>query len=77
MWTSPKFAAQAIRKAADIGWKPVHYLSSVSQSMNSVLKAAGFENSVGIITSTYLLGADDPAGKGNKEVDEYLAVMKQ
>ncbi|WP_372658589.1 ABC transporter substrate-binding protein [Hydrogenophaga sp.] len=75
--STPKFAAQAIRKAADIGWKPVQYLSSVSQSMNAVLKPAGFENAVGIITSTYLLGADDPAGKGNKDVDEYLAVMKQ
>ena len=75
--STPKFAAQAIRKAGEIGWKPVHYLSSVSQSMNSVLKPAGFENAVGIITSTYLLGADDPAGKGNKDVDEYLAVMKQ
>lgn len=75
--STPKFAAQAIRKSAEIGWKPTHYLSSVSQSMNSVLKPAGFENAVGIITSTYLLGADDPAGKGNKDVDEYLAVMKQ
>ncbi len=75
--STPKFAAQAIRKAADIGWKPVHYIASVSQSMNAVLKPAGFENALGIITSTYLLGADDPAGKGNKDVDDYLSVMKQ
>ena len=75
--STPKFAAQAIRKAAEIGWKPVHYLSSVSQSMNSVLKPAGFENAVGVITSTYLLDADDPVGKGNPAVTEYLATMKQ
>jgi branched-chain amino acid transport system substrate-binding protein len=43
--TSPKFAAQAIRKAAEIGWKPVQFLASVSNSVGSVFKPAGFENS--------------------------------
>ena len=75
--TTPKFAAQAIRKAAEIGWKPTQYLVSVSQSMSSVLKPAGFENSVGIISSTYLLTPSDPAAAGNKDVAEYAAVMKQ
>lgn len=75
--STPKFAAQAIRKAAEIGWKPVHYVSSVSQSVSSVLKPAGFENAVGIITSSYLLEVDDPAGKDRKDLAEYLAVMKQ
>ena len=75
--TTPKFAAQAIRKAAEIGWKPTQYLVSVSQSMSSVLKPAGFENAVGIISSTYLLTPSDPAAAGNKDVAEYAAVMKQ
>lgn len=75
--STPKFAAQAIRKAAELGWKPTHYLVSVSQSMSAVLKPAGLENAVGIITSTYMLGADDPAGKGSKDVEEYLAAMKK
>lgn len=75
--TTPKFAAQAIRKAAEIGWKPTHYLVSVSQSMSSVLKPAGFENSIGIISSTYLVTPSDPAAAGNKEVAEYAATMKQ
>ena len=52
--TTPKFAAQAIRKAADIGWKPVHYLNNVSSSVAAVLKPAGFENSQGIVTAAYL-----------------------
>jgi len=48
---TPKFAAQAIRKAAEIGWKPAHYLNSVSSSVGSVLSPAGTENAVGIITA--------------------------
>ncbi|MDD2545373.1 MAG: ABC transporter substrate-binding protein [Burkholderiaceae bacterium] len=75
--TTPKFAAQALRKAADIGWKPTQYLVSVSQSMSSVLKPAGFENAVGVISSTYLLSPSDPAAAGNKDVADYLATMKQ
>lgn len=75
--TTPKFAAQAIRKAADIGWKPTQYLVSVSQSMSSVLKPAGFDNAMGVISSTYLLAPSDPAAAGNKDVAEYVATMKQ
>jgi branched-chain amino acid transport system substrate-binding protein len=75
--TTPKFAAQAIRKAAEIGFKPTQYLVSVSQSASSVLKPAGLENAVGIISSTYLLTPLDPAAAGNKDVAEYAATMKQ
>ncbi len=56
----PKFAAQSIRKAAEIGWKPVHYLNNVSASIASVMKPAGYENSQGIITAQYL---KDPTDK--------------
>ncbi len=58
--TTPKFAAQAIRQAYDLGWKPVHYLNNVSNSIGAVLKAAGLEKSVGIISSTYYKDASDP-----------------
>ena len=75
--TTPKFAAQAIRKAAELGWKPTQYLVSVSQSMSSVLKPAGLDNAVGVISSTYLLSPSDPAAAGNKDVAGYLAAMKQ
>src|SRR3989304_4696352 len=47
--TTPKFAAQAIRKAAEIGWKPVHVLNSVSASVGSVLKPAGFGGAQGVL----------------------------
>jgi len=55
----PKFAAQAIRKAADIGWKPAHYLNNVSASVASTMKPAGFENSQGILTAAYLKDPTD------------------
>ena len=58
--STPKFAAQSIRKAADIGWKPAHYLNNVSASVAAVMKPAGFENGQGIITAAYL---KDPTDK--------------
>lgn len=75
--TTPKFAAQAIRKAAEIGWKPTHYIASVSQSITSVLKPAGLDNAAGVISSTYVLSPSDPLAKGNKDVPEYVAAMKK
>src|SRR5438045_7728449 len=58
--STPKFAVQAIRKAADIGWKPVHYLNNVSLSDAAVMKPAGFDNCQGIITAAYLKDAANP-----------------
>jgi len=58
--STPKFAAQAIRKAADIGWKPVQYLNNVSASVAAVIKPAGYEASQGILTAAYL---KDPTDK--------------
>jgi branched-chain amino acid transport system substrate-binding protein len=58
--STPKFAAQAIRKSADIGWKPTQYLNNVSASVAAVMKPAGFENSQGILTAAYL---KDPTDK--------------
>jgi len=58
--TAPKASAQAIRKAADIGWKPVHYLNNVSVSVAAVMKPAGFEASQGIIAAAYM---KDPTDK--------------
>ena len=58
--TTPKFAAQAIKKAAEIGWKPLHLLNNVSQSVGSVLKPAGLENAKGILSTGYLKDPTDP-----------------
>ncbi len=73
--TTPKFAAQTIRKMAEIGWKPLHILSNVSVSVGVVLKPAGFEASQGIISSAYLKDPTDPQWKndpGMKRWNEFL-----
>ena len=57
----PKFAAQAIKKAHDIGWKPMHFLNNVSSSLGAVLKPAGLEASKGLITALYMKESDRPA----------------
>ncbi len=75
--TTPKFAAQAIKKAADIGWKPTHYLNSVSASVGAVMIPAGAENGVGIFTASYLKDPTDPQFQKGKEWDDWLAWMKK
>jgi branched-chain amino acid transport system substrate-binding protein len=74
--TTPKFAAQAIKKNAEIQWKPVQFLNNVSASIGSVIKPAGFEASQDIISSAYLKDTSDPQWKndpGMKAFDEFLA----
>jgi branched-chain amino acid transport system substrate-binding protein len=61
--TTPKFAAQAIRKAYDIDWHPLQFLNNVSQSVGSVLTPAGLEKSVDIISTAYLKDPVDPQFK--------------
>jgi ABC-type branched-subunit amino acid transport system substrate-binding protein len=73
--TTPKFAAQAIKKNAEIGWKPTHFLNNVSASVGSVLKPAGFENSQGIISANYLKDFSDPQWKDDAGMKEYVAFM--
>jgi branched-chain amino acid transport system substrate-binding protein len=58
--TTPKFAAQAIRRAYDIGWRPTQYLAAVSVSISSVMRAAGLEKGVGIVSAAYLMTPGDP-----------------
>src|SRR6202046_5710925 len=57
---TPKFAAQAIKKVAEIEWKALHFLNNVSASVGSVIKPAGYDNSQGIISAAYLKDASDP-----------------
>ncbi len=75
--STPKFAAQAIRKAADIGWKPVQYLNNVSASVASTLKPAGFENSQGILTAAYLMDPTDKQWDDNAEMKTWRAYMNK
>jgi len=75
--TTPKFAAQAIKKMAEIGWKPTHYLNSVSASVGAVLIPAGLDNSKDIITAGYLKDPTDPQWQKGKEYDDWLGWMKK
>ncbi len=73
--TTPKFAAQAIKKAAEVEWKPLHLLNNVSASIASVLKPAGFENSQGILSTAYYKDPTDPTWKDDPAYKEWLAFM--
>ena len=75
--STPKFAAQAIKKAAELGWKPTHYLNSVSASVGAVMTPAGLDNGVGIFTASYLKDPTDPQFQKGKEWDDWLAWMKK
>jgi branched-chain amino acid transport system substrate-binding protein len=73
--TTPKFAAQAIKKNMEVGWKPVHFLNNVSASIGSVMKPAGFENAQDIVSSNYLKDPTDAQWKndaGMKAWNEFL-----
>jgi len=73
--TTPKFAAQAIKKAAEIGWKPTHYLNNVSASVGSVLTPAGLDNSKDIITTQYGKDPTDPQWANDKGMQDWKAWM--
>jgi branched-chain amino acid transport system substrate-binding protein len=73
--TTPKFAAQAIKKAAEIDWKPLHLLNNVSSSIGGVLKPGGFENAKGILSTNYGKDPTDPSWKDDAAFKEWTAFM--
>jgi len=73
--TTPKFAAQAIKKAHEIGWKPLHLLNNVSQSVGSVLKPAGLEASKDILSTGYLKDPTDSTWDNDAGKKEWAAFM--
>ena len=73
----PKFAAQAIRKIYDLGWKPTHLMTNVSSSVGAVMRPAGPEKAVGIISAAFLKDPTDPQWQDTPEYREWLAWMKK
>jgi branched-chain amino acid transport system substrate-binding protein len=73
--TTPKFSAQAVRKAFDSGWKPLHFLNNVGASVGSVLTPAGLDKAVGLITVQYYKDATDPQWKDDPAMLEWRAFM--
>jgi ABC-type branched-subunit amino acid transport system substrate-binding protein len=74
---TPKFAAQAIRKIADLGWTPVHYINNVAASVGSVMKPAGFDNVQGILTAVYVMDPTDPTWADHKDMVDFKAWMSK
>ena len=74
---TPKFAAQAIRKAFDIGWRPVRYTTNVSQSIAAVMKPAGADKSKGAISAVYGKDPTDARWKDDQGFKEYSAFVEK
>ena len=73
----PKFGAQAIRKAHDIGWQPLQFLASVSTSIGAVLVPAGPEKAKGIISIVYFKDPTDPKWRDDQGYKDWLAFMQK
>jgi branched-chain amino acid transport system substrate-binding protein len=75
--TTPKFAAQAIRKAYELNWKPVQFITSGGSSVEAALKPAGLDKSTGVISARYFKDPGDPIWEKDAAVLEYLAFLKK
>ncbi len=73
--TTPKFAAQAIKKIAEVEWKPLHFLNNVSASVGSVIKPAGYQNAQNIISAAYLKDVSDPQWANDPGMKDFLGFM--
>jgi branched-chain amino acid transport system substrate-binding protein len=73
--TTPKFAAMAIRRVAELGWKPEHIISTVSESAAAVMQPAGLQNAEGILSATYYYEGGDPAASNDHGYQEWNTFM--
>src|SRR6202048_3542006 len=73
--TTPKFAVMAIRRTAELGWKPVHIIPTVSESVSAVMQPAGPQNSEGLLSAGYNFGGDDPAAARDPVYRDWAAFM--
>ncbi len=73
--TTPKFAAQAIKKLAELEWKPLHLVVNVSASVGSVLQPAGFENSQGLLSAAYAKDGADPQWNDDPGMKKWTAFL--
>jgi len=75
--TTPKFATQAIRKASELGWKPLHFLNYATQSIEAVLQPAGLENAIGIISAGFGKDPTDPQWEDDVNTKNYLEWLRK
>jgi len=76
-FTTPKFAAQAIRKAVELNWKPMQFIASPGSSVQAVLKVVGFDKATGVMTAQYFKEPGDPAWEKDRDMQDYFAFMKK
>jgi branched-chain amino acid transport system substrate-binding protein len=76
-FSTPKFTAQGLRKVKEMGWTPLQFLTSPTNSVKTVLEPAGLENAQGIMTTQFTKQAGDPAWVNDPEVKEYVEFMKK
>src|SRR5262249_48335777 len=72
---TPKFAAQAIRKLAELDWHPIHIMTNVAASVGAVLKPAGLDNSKGILSAGYQMDVTDPQWDSYPGMQRFRAFM--
>ena len=77
LFATPKFAAQAIRKAYDIGWRPLAFVNNVSASVAAVLEPAGLEKSKGLLTALYIKDPNDPQWENDAAMKAWREWMKK
>ena len=75
--STPKFAAQAIKKMHEIGWKPMHLMTDVSISIGAVMKPAGFDAGEGVLSAGYLKDASDPQWKDDAGMKKFMAFVEK
>ena len=75
--STPKFAAQAIKKMHEIGWKPMHLMTDVSISIGAVMKPAGLDASEGVLSAGYLKDASDPQWKDDAGMKKFMAFVEK
>jgi branched-chain amino acid transport system substrate-binding protein len=74
-FATPKFAAQSIRKVADMGWRPLHFLSSSSVSVGAVMNPAGSDNGIGIISAAFMKDPTDPRWDNDDGIRQWRDFM--
>ncbi|WP_407156897.1 ABC transporter substrate-binding protein [Bradyrhizobium sp. STM 3557] len=75
--STPKFAAQAIKKMDQLGWKPMHLMTDVSISIGAVMKPAGLDASEGVLSAGYLKDASDPQWKDDAGMKKFMAFVEK
>jgi len=76
-FTTPKFAAQAIRKANELNWKPMQFVASPGSSIQAVLKVVGFDKAEGVMTAQFFKEPGDPSWEKDQAVIDYFALLKK